>query len=148
MRETFNNFKFSASRTRNDIFTTTYHGCKSRTFGIQQSDKKVTRSRTAQLEDQPRKMYPSDVAEYRQGQRARERDKRNKKERPLVEVLNPENEYNKGYFGNALNQLYQTDGVQPRQVKQGRPKSSVLSEADTPAPKTQNSKEETIKQYI
>ncbi len=99
---------------------------RARKSGVQQSDKMLTRSKTAQSEAQPRKIYPSDIGEYRSGQRTRESDKINKKERPSVEVLNPENQFNKGYFGDALNQLYQVHGVQPRQVKKGRPKSSVL----------------------
>ena len=80
-------------------------------------------------------MYRSDNPEYRSGQKQRAKDIQNRTERPLVEVLNPEHPYNQGYFGDSLQQLYNVGGVQPRQVKQGRP-TSMLSQAETPAAKT------------
>ena len=50
--------------------------------------------------------------------------------RPLVEVLNPDNPYNQGYFGDALKQ--NKEGYHPRVVQQGKPNLSMLSEALTP----------------
>ena len=78
---------------------------------------------TAQPPPTPvRKYFNSDTAEYRRGQAHREKDIANKKERLLVEMLNPNNPYNQGYFGDALKQ--DKDGYFPREVKQGRPKTS------------------------
>jgi hypothetical protein len=106
---------------------------RARTSGVQQSDKMLTRSKTAQsgirpqlqLEREPKKIYPSDVANYRRGQTHRIDDLKINKERQFAPVWNMEDTYNQGYFSKEL-------------AKKGRPKSSVLSQADTPAPVKRN----------
>ena len=106
---------------------------RARKSGVQQSDKVTTRSKTAQsgvplqakMEKQPRKIYPSDVGEYRSGQRERAKDIAKNTEKPFVPVWDFENLNVKGYFSKEL-------------TKPGRPKSSILSVADTPAPVKRN----------
>jgi len=108
---------------------------RARRSGVQQSDKVLTRSKAAesgigpvqlQLEKQPRKIYPSDVGEYRSGQRARNKDIAKNIEKQFAPVWNMEDKYNQGYFSKEL-------------AKRGpRPKSSVLSQAETPAPEKRN----------
>ena len=106
---------------------------RARKSGVQQSDKVATRSKTAQsgvplqakMEKQPRKIYPSDVGEYRSGQRERAKDIAKNTEKPFVPVWDFENLNVKGYFSKEL-------------TKPGRPKSSILSVADTPAPVKRN----------
>ena len=128
-----------------------------RTSGIQEHtgvSTRNTRAQTAephsQLQPQTRQYYKSDNKEYRQGQRKRANDIQKGTERHLVEVLNPDNPYNQGYFGDSLSQLYSLGGVQPRQVKQGRP-TSMLSQAETPGPKLRLPKKKLIintKKYL
>ena len=108
---------------------------RARRSGVQQSDKVLTRSKAAesgigpvqlQLEKQPRKIYPSDVGEYRSGQRTRNKDIAKNTEKQFAPVWNMEDKYNQGYFSKEL-------------AKRGpRPKSSVLSQAETPAPVKRN----------
>jgi hypothetical protein len=66
---------------------------RARTSGVQQSDKMVTRSKKAQseapqvkMEKQPRKIYPSDIGQYRSGQRERAKDIAKNTEKPFVPV--------------------------------------------------------------
>ena len=77
------------------------------------------------MEKQPRKIYPSDVGEYRSGQRARNKDIAKNTEKQFAPVWNMEDKYNQGYFSKEL-------------AKKGRPKSSILSQANTPAPVKRN----------
>ena len=105
-----------------------------RTSGVQQSDKMHTRSKTAQsgirpvqlqLEREPKKIYPANVADYRRGQRHRIEDLKRNTEKQFAPVWNMEDKYNQGYFSKEL-------------AKKGRPKSSILSQANTPAPVKRN----------
>lgn len=64
---------------------------------------------------QSRQYFTSDNPEYRKGQRARAKD--GAKFRPLVEVLKPDNPYNQGYFGDALQQGL--EGYHAREVRTG-----------------------------
>jgi len=64
---------------------------------------------------QPRQYFTSDNPEYRKGQKARAKD--GAKFRPLVEVLKPDNPYNQGYFGDALQQGL--EGYHAREVRTG-----------------------------
>ena len=116
---------------------------RARASGIQEHTGVSTRNTRAQTNEphvqlemgpQTRQYYKSDNAEYRRGQRKRATDIQKGTERHLVEVLNPENPYNQGYFGEALNEGI--EGYHPREVKQGRPRSTMLSQAETPAAKS------------
>jgi hypothetical protein len=69
-----------------------------------------------------RKYFNSDNPEYRRGQSKREKDEKESRVRPLIEMLNPNNPFNQGYFGDALKK--DLEGYHPREVKQGRPKTS------------------------
>jgi hypothetical protein len=65
------------------------------------------------------KIPKSKNPEYVSGYNARRKDEK-KKVRPLVEVLNPNNPYNKGYFGASLKE--NKDGYFPRTYLSGRGK--------------------------
>jgi hypothetical protein len=108
---------------------------RARRSGVQQSDKVLTRSKAAesgirpvqvQLEPEPKRIYPSNEADYRRGQRHRIDDLKRNTEKQFAPVWNMEDKYNQGYFSREL-------------AKKGpRPKSSVLSQADTPTPAKRN----------
>ena len=72
-------------------------------------------SRATTSAPQPRQYFTSDNLQYRRGQKARAKD--GDKSRHIVEVLNPDNPYNQGYFGDALQQGL--EGYHAREVRTG-----------------------------
>ena len=111
---------------------------RARTSGVQEHSGVSTRNTRAQTGEphtqlsQTREYHRSDDKEYRKGQRHRLKHDNLNRPRPLVEVLNPDNPYNQGYFGDALKQ--DREGYYPREVKSGRPRSTMLSQVETPEP--------------
>jgi len=100
---------------------------RARMSGIQEHSGVLTRGLRREVgephtELKPKK-YRSKNPEYVSGYDARRRDEKNSKVRPLVEVLNPENDYNKGYFGSALKNGQ--DGYIPRIQFSGRSRQAT-----------------------
>jgi hypothetical protein len=95
---------------------------RARTSGIQEHTGVLTRNirrEVGEAHTELKSKFPkSKDPEYVSGYDARRRDQKNNKVRPLVEVLNPDNAYNRGYFGAALKKGQ--DGYIPRTQFSGR----------------------------